>query len=133
MFAKTLKSTSPINPSPSTNQHLIIELHELEAVLTKLGLYLSTAELNRLCGGQFVSLENLALADVGIILILASAIASHHFQHKHLSFRDLLLLSGTTESVGIPLYCWDNNLAVKYYLRLTFVEGVPVIVIQTQN
>lgn len=127
--------TSQIQARP-LNQYVnlsgITEQKELEAILQKLGLDLSGSELNQLYCGQFVSLENLALADVGTIFILASAIANHNFKRKNISFRDLLLLSGTTDSFGIPLYCWDNDTSAKYYLRLTFMEGVPMIVIQNQ-
>lgn len=129
MFAKTLESTSAFNQPLSTNQNLILELKELEAVLAKLGLYLSAAELNQLCSGKFVSLEHLTLAEIGTILILANAIASAHFKQKQTCFHDLLLLKGSLNSFGIPLYCWQNNRSLKHYLRLAFLEGVPVIVI----
>lgn len=110
------------------------KLAKLEEVLAILGLQLSDSELNRLQDKKLVSLEGLTLADLGTVLILASAISSQKFKQQNISFRDLLIFNGTSNTIGIPLYCWENkNSATKTYLRLTFFTGNPAIVIQNQD
>lgn len=110
------------------------ELKKLEGVLAILGLQLSDSQLNHLYDKKMLSLEHFTLADLGMFLVLASAINSQKFKQKNSSFRDLLIFNETSNSLGIPLYCWDHqNSLTKTYLRLTFFTGSPAIVIQNQN
>jgi hypothetical protein len=130
MLQTNLEATQQLNTYQSLSQTQTEKLEGLEEILHKLGLQLSPSDLNYLSCGKFVSLEHLTLADLGITLILASAIAAQNFQQKNACFRDLLLLKGSSDSFGIPLYCWDDNESIKCYLRLTFITGIPTIVIQ---
>jgi len=132
MFTTELQTKQQLNKYQSLSLRQSEEFKGLEEILKNLGLQLSPLELERLCDKKFVSLENLTLAELGTLFILASAVTSHHFKEQNISFRDLLIFNGSSNCFGIPLYYWESNSSVKFYLRLTFLMGKPTIVIQNQ-
>ena len=113
------------------------ELRNLEEVLENLGLHLSEKQVDGLRNNKLVSLEYLTLADLGTILLLAGTINAQKFKHSNLSFQDLLMFDGNSNTLGIPLYCWDalsvSTSSTSTYLRLTFFTGKPALLVQKER
>lgn len=94
-----------------------------------LGLTLSYSELNELQSGNHISLENRSLSEIGLLFIVASALASINTDKKkfNVTFGDLPKATTDSKSCsGIPIYCWESS-SQKRYLMLTMIDGIPAI------
>jgi|GEM_PF-4813550 len=112
-------------------QQMLLENSELKKALERIGLVLSEAEINDLNRGKTILLENMELSQIGLVLIIASALlANNQGQDKTaITFKDLPKKAHNCSScLGIPLYSCKCELNDEFRcVYLTFINGIPAL------
>ncbi len=106
----------------------LCDTRDLKSGLARIGLNLTSDQLEELVRGNLVSLEHLGLSELGSIFILASAVSALNLGRKKrkITFGDLPNpLQNCTCCSGIPVYCWLSD--EKCCIYLTLLEGKPVL------
>jgi hypothetical protein len=104
-----------------------LETHEVQKATKLLGLKISETELNELKSGNFISLENRGLSEIGSVFILAEALSNLNSFNK-ITFRDLPeVITESSRCSGIPTYYWNSEHFGKCCLLLTIVDGKPAL------
>lgn len=112
-------------------QQNILEISELKKALDRIGLVLSESQFNDLNMGKTILLENIAISQIGSVLIIASAIfaTNQSLDKTYITFKDLhKKFHDCSSCQGIPLCCCKCEFTDQIHcVYLNFINGIPAL------